>query len=405
MEPVRVGLIGAGDISTVYLNAISRSPALDLRAIATRRPEGVEGAARRYGIAPCSVDTLLADAAVELVVNLTPGVAHEAINGAAISTGKHVYSEKPFALSRQSAERLVREADRHRVLIGSAPDTFYGSAHQTARRALDGGGIGTPVFGMSFLGLPGLEHFHPNPAAFYRPGGEPPFDAGPYYIAMWLNLLGPVKRVYAAAAAGQNERTIRRGPLTGTAFPVEVPTTFNTILEFDNASVSFVISLDTVTPMHRAGELFGSAGQLTLADPLFFGGEPALLQPPAPRSLLETHDQAFATPNRRDHGGRVVADYRGAGLTDLALAIRTGRPHRTGPDFIVHAVEVMEAMVVSAAEHRVITLISRCERPEPIDPVRDATLVALTASPFDLADFPVRDTADAFTGADNPQLT
>ena len=212
MEPVRIGVVGAGDISAVYLNAITRSSALHLRAIATRDPQAIAEKARGLGARAMSVAELLADEAIELVVNLTPGVAHEEINGAALEAGKHVYSEKPFALSHAAARRLADIAEGRGLLIGSAPDTFYGSAHQAARKALDAGAIGRPVFGTSFLGLPGLELFHPSPEAFYRPGGEPPFDAGPYYTTMWINLLGPVKRVFSVSGAGKTERTILHGP-------------------------------------------------------------------------------------------------------------------------------------------------------------------------------------------------
>lgn len=386
MEPVRIGVVGAGDISAVYLNAITRSSALHLRAIATRDPQAIAEKARGLGARAMSVAELLADEAIELVVNLTPGVAHEEINGAALEAGKHVYSEKPFALSHAAARRLADIAEGRGLLIGSAPDTFYGSAHQAARKALDAGAIGRPVFGTSFLGLPGLELFHPSPEAFYRPGGEPPFDAGPYYTTMWINLLGPVKRVFSVSGAGKTERTILHGPRQGTAFPVMVDTTFNTVLEFEGASVSFVISLDVVVPTLRPGELFGSDGMLAMADPMFFGGEPAVIAPPLPRTALATAEQGFATPNRHDHTGRVVADYRGAGLVDLALAIRTGSRHRTGAEFIVHSVEVMEAIVRSARTRAVVDLGSTCERPAPIDPEADAALIALTASPFDLAE-------------------
>lgn len=386
MKPVRIGVVGAGDISTVYLNAISRSPALELRAIATRDSQAIAEKAAGLKARAVSVAALLADDAIELVVNLTPGVADEEINGAALEAGKHVYSEKPFALSHAAARRLADLAASRGLLIGSAPDTFCGSAHQAARKALDAGAIGRPVIGTSFLGLPGLELFHPSPEAFYRPGGEPPFDAGPYYTTMWINLLGPVRRVFSVSGAGKAERTILRGPRQGTVFPVTVDTSFNTVLEFEAASVSFIISLDVVVPTLRPGELFGSGGILAMADPMFFGGEPAVTAPPEPRRALATAEQGFATPNRHDHTGRVVADYRGAGLVDLALAIRTGSRHRTGVEFIDHSVEVMEAIVRSATTRAVIDLVSTCERPATIDPETDAALIAQTASPFDLAE-------------------
>ena len=384
IEPVRIGVIGVGDISEVYLNAITRSRAVTLGRLATRHPDAIAGIAANLGAQACTVAELLADDAIELVVNLTPGSEHEAINGAIIEAGKHVYSEKPFALSRKSAEYLAERAEARSVLIGSAPDTFYGSAHQAARRALDSGAIGKPVFGTSLLGLPGLEHFHPNPAAFYQPGGEPPFDVGPYYITMWIHLLGPVRKVYAASGSGQDRRTIRRGPLQGTQFDVAVDTTFNATLEFDTGFVNLTMSLDVVAPTQRPGELYGAEGILSLSDPIFFSGEPSLFRPGDGRTALASADLPFSKPNRLNHAGQPVADYRGAGFTDLALAIRTGSRHRTAPDFIIHAVEVMDAIATSAAIGKAISIQSTCRRPEPLDTEADATLIALTPSPFDL---------------------
>lgn len=383
MEAVRIGVVGAGDISPLYLNAIDRSPALELRRIASRRPERAQELAARFGALGGCVTELLEDPSIELVINLTPAVAHEAVNAAAIAAGKHVYSEKPFALSVQAATALAESASRAGLLVGSAPDTFYGSAHQAARRALDSRAIGRPVFGTSFIGLPGLELFHPNPAAFYRPGGEPPFDIGPYYIAMWINLLGPVRRVVASSGAGRDERTILRGPRAGERFAVEVDTSFVTVLEFDLACVSLVISLDVVQPMLKPGELYGADGILALSDPLFFSGDVAVTKSGGHRAPVDAEGLAFAAPNRRDHLGRPVADYRGVVLVDLALAIRTGRRNRTAADFIVHASEVMEAMVLAARERRSVTLQTDCARPAVLDPIADAELIACTASPFD----------------------
>lgn len=383
IEPVRVGLIGVGDISRVYLNTLARSPLVDLRAMATRHPGALATDAAARGAVACDVASLLADSAIELVVNLTPGKVHAEINGAILAAGKHVYSEKPFALSVTEAQRLADEADRRGLLIGSAPDTFYGSGQQAARRALDDGAIGKPVVGMSFLGLPGLEMFHPNPAAFYQPGGEPPFDVGPYYFIMWMHLLGPVRQVFASSAAGKAERTIMRGPAAGTSFAVEVDTTFNVILEFDQASVNLVISLDVVVPSSRPGELYGSDGALFLPDPLFFSGDPTLVRTGGERVTLPTGDLPFSKPNSRSHVGQPVADYRGVGMIDTCLAVRTGRPHRTASDFIVHGVEVMEAIARSARERAPVALSTSFVPPASIDPVDDAALIALMPSPFD----------------------
>lgn len=381
--PVRVGVIGLGDISRVYLNGITRSPAFELVGVGARRDERAQEVAAKLGVRAMTVDALLADRSIEVVVDLTPGIEHERLNERVIAAGKHLYTEKPFALSRAAAERLAELASRGGTLIGGAPDTFYGAAHQAARAALDAGRIGRPVFGRSFIGLPGLELFHPNPAQFYRPGGEPPYDFGPYYFTQWIHLLGPVRQVYASGGRGKDVRTVLRGPQAGASFPVDVSTTFNIVLEFDAASVAATISLDVAVPTVAPGELFGADGILQLADPLFFSGSPALVTAGGGRAELATDGRPFSVANRRDHVGHPVADYRGTGLVDLAIAIRTGMPHRTGPDFLVHVSEVMEAIVRSARERVAVTLTSSCVRPRPVDPAADELLVRLTASPFD----------------------
>jgi len=176
---------------------------------------------------------------------------------------------------------------------------------------------------------------------------------------------------------------IRRGPLAGQAFPVEIDSTFNSILEFKDATVSLILSLDVITPRLHPGELYGSDGILSLADPMFFSGETAVTKSGADRLPLDCTGLAFSKPNRRNHIGGAVADYRGVGLIDLALAIRNGRPNRTGADFIVHSVEVMEAIVTSARVRKPVQLKTSCERPQVLDPLADGDLIAFTPSPFD----------------------
>jgi len=383
-KPLKVGVIGVGDISDVYLNMISRSPALELHTLAGRRIERAQVAAEKYDARAATVEQLVGNDEIEVVVNLAPASQHERLNELVVSSGKHLYSEKPFALSKAAALSLTETAERHDVLIGTAPDTFYGGSHQAVRKAFDDGKIGRAVFGVSMIGLPGLEYFHPNPAAFYQPGGEVPLDIGPYYIAQWINLLGPVRRVYASSGAGSAERTIRRGELAGTTFPVTVPTTFSIILEFEQGSVNIVMSLDAARPVSRPGEIYGSQGILALCEPIFFSGEPKLFRAEAGEVELPSDGFAFSVPNRQNHFGTPVADYRGVGLVDLALAVRSGTRHRTGPEWIVHLSDVMESIVCSAREHKAITLATTCERPAPIDKDADAQLVAMTPSPFDL---------------------
>lgn len=382
-EPLRVGVIGAGDISTVYLNAIDRSPALRLLAIAARTEESARRRAADYGVTGQSLDALLADDRLELLVNLAPGRDHDAINARVIAAGKHLYTEKPFALSFQVADRLCKMAQDSGVRIASAPDTLLGGGHQKARQMIDAGLIGQPVFGVSMVGHAGVEYYHPNPAAFYQPGAEPPYDIGPYYVTQWVHLLGPVRQVHAASAVGPDRRQIRVGPQAGAHFPVESDTSFLATLTFDQAVVSLIMSLDMADRSLQQNHCYGTAGCLQLPDPNFFGGEPALLperrvEAPAPVETLP-----FGRPNHAGHFGDRVADYRGVGLVDLAIALRDGRPHRMDAGLILHVTEILEAIMTSARIGAAMRLTTDCSRPAPIDTQKDAALVAMMQSPWD----------------------
>ncbi|AXB80490.1 Gfo/Idh/MocA family protein [Novosphingobium sp. P6W] len=382
LEPVRTAVIGAGDISEVYLNTIDRSPALTLCGIASGSMTSAHEKAERYGVEARTLEALLSDTSVELLVNLAPGHAHDEINERIIAADKHLYTEKPFSISVTKAAKLVQEAERRGVMIASAPDTFFGAGHQVARRVLDSGGIGKPVFGISTIGHAGVEQYHPSPASFYRPGGEPPRDIGPYYIAQWVNLLGPVRSVYASSARGAAERTVLRGPTAGTQFPVDICTTYSAVLTFAEATVSLVTSLDMANPAPHQNHCYGSEAALVLPDPNFFGGEPFLLRRGLDPKPVPLDGLPFGAPNRTNHAGLAVADYRGVGLLDLAIAHRRGTKHRTSAAFILHICEVVEAIMASARSGEARAIETQCRRPDAVDFPRDTDLIALMPSPW-----------------------
>lgn len=382
-ESVRVGVVGLGHISDVYLRMIARSPALALVGVASTRPEHSRAVAERFGCAMFDPAGLIASDEIDLVLDLAPAAAHDELNQAIIGAGKHLYTEKPLALGKNHAVRLAEMAEAAGIKVASAPDTFFGATHQKARALLDGGAIGTPVFGTSFLGRPGTEHLLPDPEAFYRPGGELPFDIGPYYVVQWINLLGPVRRVSASASGTGAARTIRIGPRAGQSFPVEIPTTYNCLLDFDRTTVVLTLSLDVVKHDRRHMELYGEKGVLGLANPDFFGGD-ILLSIDAGDETIGVDDQPLGAPNRLSRIGHPIADYRGIGLVDLAIAIRTGIEPRASITLAVHVAEVLEAIRDSALNRSAVQISSSCERPVPIGQgAGDDLLLRLAASPFD----------------------
>ena len=181
MDPVRVGLIGCGNISAAYLKGAAFFPELSVRCCADLDESRAQARADEFGLRATTVDALLADPAIEVVLNLTIPQAHVAVGLDAIAHGKHVHCEKPLGISTGEARLLLHAAKAAGLRVGVAPDTFLGGAHQTARKLIDDGAIGQPLSGTAFMMNHGHEHWHPDPAFYYAPGGGPMFDMGPYY--------------------------------------------------------------------------------------------------------------------------------------------------------------------------------------------------------------------------------
>ena len=176
---VGVGIIGCGNISSQYLKAMRDFPVLEVIAIADMKPEVAEKKAAEFGLTAVSVDALLADPRVEIIVNLTIPRAHVEVGLRAIAAGKHVYGEKPLGITYAEGKTLAAAAAKAALKVGSAPDTFLGGAHQQARALLDSGAAGDIVGGTAFFACPGHERWHPDPAFYYDVGGGPVLDMGP----------------------------------------------------------------------------------------------------------------------------------------------------------------------------------------------------------------------------------
>ncbi|MEM7024078.1 MAG: Gfo/Idh/MocA family oxidoreductase, partial [Pseudomonadota bacterium] len=228
-----VGIIGCGFISAAYLKAARLFPQIEIRALADLEVERAQARSGEFGVTACGIEDLLGNPAIDIVLNLTTPAAHVPVGLQAIAAGKHVYGEKPLAISTGEAQGLLAAASAGGVRVGCAPDTFLGGGHQTARRVLDQGAIGEPVGGTAFLMLPGHEVWHPDPDFYYaRAGGGPMFDMGPYYLTDLVQLLGPVSKAVAFGIVGRAPRVIGSGPRTGTEVPVECTTHIAGLLQF-----------------------------------------------------------------------------------------------------------------------------------------------------------------------------
>ncbi|MFT3974088.1 MAG: Gfo/Idh/MocA family oxidoreductase [Amaricoccus sp.] len=361
---VGVGVIGAGNISMTYMRNAALFGNVRLVACADMSADTATRRAAEYGVRALTVDALLADPEVDLVLNLTVPAAHVDVTLAALSAGKHVFTEKPLATTAADGRRLVAEARARGRLLGSAPDTFLGAAGRRARRLIDEGAIGKPVAGTAFMFGRGMEHWHPNPQFYYQPGGGPLFDMGPYYLTMLVNLLGPVARVQALAGKGQDERLITAdGPFKDTTFSVGTPTTILSLLEFaSGAMVSFGTSWDVFRHTPPPIELHGTEGSLRLPDPDTFGGTVSLSARGEPwvdhaseGQLYGAQNWPFDAPDR--------ANYRMLGVSDLVRALQEGRAPRASGDLALHVLEVMEAIMTAADTRAAVPVPGGTARP------------------------------------------
>lgn len=367
MAAMNLGIIGCGVISDAYFSGAARSDLIKVKACADLRHEAAQAKAAQYGIDAVSVEALLADPDIELVINLTIPAAHGVVSLRIIDAGKHVYLEKPLAARLEEARGMLRHAASRGMRIGCAPDTFFGAAHQASRRAIDAQMIGRPIGGSVALLSHGMESWHPNPEFFFKRGGGPIHDMGPYYITQLVNLLGPVARVSACASIGNPTRSIGSEPLQGRVIEVEVPTTVNGSLLFANgANVGLSASWDVWHHQRLPIEIYGTEGSLLVPDPNFFGGVPMLSRRGADWEAIDIAAHPFGTANRTNRTGAQVADYRIVGVLDMAMAIRQGRSHRANGDLALHVLEVLDAFERSSREERHITIQSSCERPEPL---------------------------------------
>ena len=355
-ETVKVGIIGCGNISTTYLKNMTQvfdilevvACADLLRERAQARAQGFEGVEAR------TVESLLADPAIEIVVNLTPPGVHAQVALAALRAGRSVYNEKPLAVTRREGRELLETAKAQGVLLGCAPDTFLGGGLQTCRKLIDDGWIGEPVAAAAFMMSHGHESWHPDPEFFYKPGGGPMFDMGPYYLTALVSLIGPVRRATGSARVTFPERTITSEPKAGHVIEVEVSTHIVGVMDFAGGAVGTIITSFDVWDGHLPRiEVYGTEGSLTCPDPNTFGG-PVLVK----RGRGEWAEVPLT------HG--YTESSRGLGVADMAYALRSGRAHRASGRLAYHVLDLMCAFQEASDSDRHVSLESTCERPAPL---------------------------------------
>jgi len=356
VDPVRVGVVGCGTISDAYLSADDRFESYEITACADVEVERAREKAAEYGIDAYDPEGLYADSDVEAVINLTPPAAHAPVIERALEAGRHVYTEKPFAVTPAEAEDLLALADRQGLRVGAAPDTFLGAGLQTARAVLDEGRIGRPVGATAAWTSPGHEHWHPTPDFFYGRGGGPLFDMGPYYLTALVALLGPAERVAGATTRATPERTITTEERRGERIDVEVPTHEAGVVDFREGPVANVLlSFDAQASSlpSPAFEIYGTEATLRLPDPNHFEG---------PVRVRGRNDDGWTSVDLT-HG---YTAGRGIGVADLARAIRTDWDQRATGALGAHVLALMDGLRSAADDGAYTDLAPDVDRPAPL---------------------------------------
>ena len=354
MAAVKVGLIGCGSISRAYVHGCEHFELLELVACADILPEAATALATKYELRAMSVAELLQDEEIDVVVNLTIPAAHAEVSLAIIDAGKHVYTEKPLAISREDGQAVLAAAEAAGVRIGSAPDTFLGGGLQTCRKLIDDGWIGEPVAASAFMMRAGPESWHPNPHFFYQPGAGPMFDMGPYYLTALIHLLGPVESIAGISRISFAERIATSEVRYGEPIEVTTPTHVTGLLNFANGPVgSIITTFDAQGSELPHMEIYGSEGTLSVPDPNRFdgpvrlkrAGEPAWMEIPL------------------THSDKVM---RGIGLADMMAAVQAERPHRASGEMAYHVLDLMQSFLDSSQRGEHLQLESSCKRPSAL---------------------------------------
>ncbi|MDE0306420.1 MAG: Gfo/Idh/MocA family oxidoreductase [Albidovulum sp.] len=373
-----IGIIGCGNISSTYLRLARLFSTIKIRAVADINRAAALARSEEFRVQALSIEDLLNADDIDIIVNLTVPDAHFEVSQQILEAGKHVYSEKPLALSLEDGKSLQNLAQESGLRIGSAPDTFLGGAHQQARIRIDEGKIGTVISGTAYFMNHGMEHWHPNPGFFYLPGGGPILDIGPYYITNLIQLIGPIRRVASLTTTACGTRTVLAdGPIKGKTIPVKTATNIHALLEFrSGAAVTLGASWDVWAHRHSHMEIYGTMGSVYLPDPNFFGGPVEFTEMNGTAATPENWEHPFSIPNEGHSVMGTLSNYRTVGLAEMAQAIRDNRAHRCSLEMALHAVDAMTSILKAGEENRWCELSTSCARPEPFGRAEAQSLLA-----------------------------
>ena len=373
---MKVGVIGCGNIADIYFhNAKIFFNNFEIIACADLNPKASKKYSEKYGITNLSVEELLSNEDIQLVINLTIPNAHFEVSKSILNSGKHSYSEKPISIEFDEGKELLNLAKSKNLYVGSAPDTFLGAGIQKSKQVIEDGTIGEIVLGSISMGVAGHEIWHPNPDFYYKYGGGPILDMGPYYFSALVNLLGPVKSVYSQSRTVYSQREIGSGERKGEKIAVDIPTTLISQIEFSNgALIDSFFSFDVYKHNKSHIELFGTKGAINVPDPNMFGGEIKICdEKKSDWKTIKTDDMNLGRLNTNRTGGEkndkanedpTSANFRGIGVCEMIDSIKENKVNRCSGELSLHVLEIMQSILKSAKINEKVNLESLTNIPQ-----------------------------------------
>ena len=369
----KVGLVGCGHIAETYFRAHKYFNNFKIIKCADIKQNSAIKCAKKYGIDSSSVKKIFEDKNIEIILNLTPPKEHYKISKKALLNGKHVYSEKPMAINLAEGKELLRIANKNKLYIGNAPDTFLGGGNQKSKELLEKKIVGNVKLGNAIFAFPGVQSYHPNPEPWFaKKEGGPVIDMGPYYLTALVNLLGPAREVKAASLMkGKKFRTIGIGPKKGKKIKVECPTTyFSTIVFENNSIIRLTLSFDVIAHQRNHIELYGSSGSMIVPDPNMFGGSVYVCKKLGkPWTEFKTNKMPLGKINIKTQSARANessknANYRGVGLAEMAYCINNKKKHRCNGELSVHVLDLIQSTMKSAKTNKPQKINTTCKIPK-----------------------------------------
>ena len=368
----KIGLIGCGHIAETYFRAEKYFNNIKIIKCADINEKASKRCALNFGIKSVTVNELLKDKEIEIILNLTIPKAHYQISKKALINGKHVYSEKPLAINLNDGKKLLKISKKKKLYLGNAPDTFLGGGIQKSKELVEKNIIGNVKLGNAVFAFPGIQSYHPNPEPWFtKKEGGPVIDMGPYYITALVNLLGPAKKVTGTIIQGQKYRTIGIGPKKGKKFKVECPTTYLSTITFKNNSIiRLTLSFDVIAHQRNHIELYGEKGSMIVPDPNMFGGSVLTCNKLGDNwKEFKTTKMPLGRINIRTQSSRANetptnANYRGVGLSEMAYSIENKRKHLCSGEISLHVLDIITSIMKAARSGKIQYINTFCAKPK-----------------------------------------